>query len=105
VSPDAWPSQSACPAFYLLRVLSLTDLSMAQQVLQATLRSLVLIGVAVALARPTWITETKQVSTVVLVDVSDSVSDKQLDAARRYVDQLAQTKGDGNLQLITFAEN
>jgi hypothetical protein len=95
---------SVVPAFYLLRVLSLTDLSMAQQVLQATLRSLVLIGVAVALARPTWITETKQVSTVVLVDVSDSVSDKQLDAARRYVDQLAQTKGDGNLQLITFAE-
>jgi Ca-activated chloride channel homolog len=95
---------SVVPAFYLLRVLSLTDLSLAQQVLQATLRSLVLIGVAIALARPTWITETKQVSTVVLVDVSDSVSDKQLDAARRYVDQLEATRGDGNLQLITFAE-
>jgi Mg-chelatase subunit ChlD len=95
---------SVVPAFYLLRILSLTDLSLAQQVLQATLRSLVVIGVGVALARPTWITETKQVSTVVLVDVSDSVSDKQLDAARRYVEQIEQAKGAGNLQLITFAE-
>src|SRR5687767_9656899 len=45
------------PAFYLLRVLSLTDLSLSQQVLQATLRSLVVAGVAFALARPSWITQ------------------------------------------------
>jgi Ca-activated chloride channel homolog len=95
---------SIVPAFFLLRVLSLTDLSLAQQVLQSSLRSLVVIGVALALARPTWITEQSKVSTVVLVDVSDSVSDKQLDAARRYVDQLQAATGDGNLQLVTFAE-
>ena len=45
------------PVFYVLRVLSLTDLSLLQQVLQATLRSLVIAGVAVALARPSWITK------------------------------------------------
>ncbi|HWU87784.1 MAG TPA: vWA domain-containing protein, partial [Kofleriaceae bacterium] len=95
---------SVVPAFFLLRVLSLTDLSLAQQIVQATLRSLVIAGVAIALARPSWITETKRVSTIVLVDVSDSVSDRQLEAARTYVDQLAKTEGDGNLQLITFAE-
>ncbi|MBA3394093.1 MAG: VWA domain-containing protein, partial [Deltaproteobacteria bacterium] len=92
------------PAFYLLRVLSLTDLSLAQQILQSTLRSLVIAGVAVALARPSWITQQSKVTTVVLVDVSDSVSTKQLDAARRYVDQLAEARGEGNLQLVTFAE-
>ncbi|HEU0037322.1 MAG TPA: VWA domain-containing protein [Kofleriaceae bacterium] len=95
---------SVVPAFYLLRVVSLTDLSLTQQVLQATLRSLVVAGFAIALARPSWITEQSKVSTVVLVDVSDSVSDRQLDAAKQYVDSLEQAKGDGNLQLITFAE-
>jgi Ca-activated chloride channel family protein len=92
------------PAFYLLRILSLTDLSLTQQVVQSTLRSLVVVGFAIALARPSWITEQSKVSTVVLIDVSDSVSDKQLDAAKKYVDSLAEAGGDGNLQLITFAE-
>ncbi|MGE0550143.1 MAG: VWA domain-containing protein [Kofleriaceae bacterium] len=92
------------PAFFLLRVLSLTDLSVLQQVVQASLRSLVIAGVAIALARPTWVTEQRKVSTIVLVDVSDSVSDKQLAAAKRYVDELAAAKGAGDLQLITFAE-
>jgi hypothetical protein len=44
------------------------------------------------------------VSTIVLVDVSDSVSDKQLEASKRYVDSLVEATGDGNLQLVTFAE-
>ncbi|HLL22362.1 MAG TPA: vWA domain-containing protein, partial [Kofleriaceae bacterium] len=92
------------PAFYLLRVLSLTDLSLAQQILQATLRSLVITAVAFALARPSWITQQSKVSTILLVDVSDSVSEKQLEAAKRYVEQYEQTRGEGNLQLVTFAE-
>jgi len=92
------------PALYLLRTLSLTDLSLAQQLLQATLRSLVIAGIAIALARPSWITDTNRMSTIVLVDVSDSISDKQLAAARSYVDELAAGKADGDLQLITFAE-
>ncbi len=94
------------PAFYLLRILSLTDLSLAQQILQSTLRSLVVAGFAIALARPSWITEQSKVSTVVLVDVSDSVSDKQLDAAKNYVDKLADASAaaGGDIQLVTFAE-
>jgi len=92
------------PAFYVIRVFSLTDLSLAQQVVQATLRSLVIAGLAVALARPSWVTDTNKVATVVLVDVSDSISDKQLAAARSYVDDLEKSEGSGNLQLITFAE-
>src|SRR6185437_12300301 len=42
------------PFFFLVRITSLTDLSLAQQVLQASLRSLVIAAVAVALARPSW---------------------------------------------------
>ena len=92
------------PAFFLLRVLSLTDLSILQQVVQSSLRSLVIAGVAIALARPSWVTQQSKVSTIVLVDVSDSVSDKQLELARKYVDELAADQGEGNLQLVTFAE-
>ncbi len=102
--PSALYLVAIVPVFYLLRTLSLTDLSLAQQLTQATLRSLVIAGIAIALARPSWITEQNKVATIVLVDVSDSVSDKQLAAARGYVDQLAAASGDGNLQLITFAE-
>ena len=102
--PSALYLVAIVPVFYLLRTLSLTDLSLAQQLTQATLRSLVIAGIAIALARPSWITEQSKVATIVLVDVSDSVSDKQLAAARDYVDQLAAASGDGNLQLITFAE-
>ncbi len=104
LSPQWLHLVAVIPAFYVIRVLSLTDLSLAQQVVQATLRGLVIAGVAIALARPSWITQTNKVSTIVLVDVSDSISDKQLDAARHYVDELEKDQGDGNLQLVTFAE-
>ena len=92
------------PAFFVIRVLSLTDLSVLQQVVQATLRSLVIAGIAIALARPSWVTDTQKVATVALVDVSDSISDKQLAAAKQYIDQLEDSEGSGNLQVITFAE-
>ena len=95
---------SIVPAFFLLRVLSLTDLSLAQQIVQSVLRSLVIATIAIALARPSWITTQSKVSTVVLVDVSDSVSEKQLAAAKAYVDDIAKAAGTGNLQLVTFAE-
>jgi len=104
LSPQWLHLLAVVPAFYVIRVLSLTDLSLAQQILQATLRSLVIAGLAVALARPSWITETNKVATVVLVDVSDSISDKQLAAAKSYVDDLEKSEGAGNLQLVTFAE-
>lgn len=104
LSPQWLLLASVVPAFYLLRIISLTDLSLAQQVVQSTLRSLVLVLFAIALSRPSWITEQSKVSTVVLVDVSDSVSDKQLEAAKRYVTSLEEATRDGDLQLITFAE-
>ncbi|HSD88384.1 MAG TPA: VWA domain-containing protein [Kofleriaceae bacterium] len=104
LDPDKLFLVSIVPFIYLLRVLSLTDLSVTQQTVQATLRSLVIAALAIAAARPSWITETSKVATVVLVDVSDSISDKQLDAAKKYVDELQSSMGDGNLQVVTFAE-
>ena len=59
------------PYFFLLRVVSLTDLSVTQQVLQSVLRATIIAGIALAMARPSWVTRDDKVATVVLVDVSD----------------------------------
>lgn len=93
------------PAIFFIRTQSLTDVSVAQQYLQAGFRSLVLLTVAFALCRPVWVASTDRVATCVLVDVSDSISDAQLDAARAYVDAIAESKpDDDSLCVITFAE-
>ena len=104
LDPDKLLLIAICPFLYLLRMLSLTDLSLLQQTVQATLRSLVIVALAVAAARPSWITETSKISTIVLVDVSDSISEKQLAAAQKYVDEIEKSVGDGDMQVITFAE-
>ena len=93
------------PFFFVVRTLSLTDLSVAQQLVQSVFRSIILIGLALALARPAWTTSDDKVATVLLADVSESVSDKQLEATREYARQLDQAKGpDDRLYVITFAE-
>jgi len=103
LDPDKLLLIAICPFLYLLRMLSLTDLSLLQQTVQATLRSLVIVALAVAASRPSWVTETSKVSTIVLVDVSDSISDKQLDAARRYVDELEKGIPEGDSRAVTLA--
>jgi Ca-activated chloride channel homolog len=93
------------PFFFVVRTVSLTDLSVAQQLVQSAFRSALIIGIAVALARPVWTTEDDKVATVALVDVSASVSDGQLEAARTYVKALEQAKRDGDrVYVVTFAE-
>jgi len=105
LDPDKLLLIAIVPFFFLIRAWSLTDLAIAQQVLQATLRSVIVIGLAIALARPSWVTHDSKVATVVLVDVSDSVSERQLEAARAYVADLTRAGGDDSwLSVVTFAE-
>ena len=66
------------PLVWLMARRSLADFSASQLRAQALLRALVLAGVAVALAGPTLRRPARAVSAVVLVDVSDSVSDGAL---------------------------
>jgi uncharacterized membrane protein len=100
--------------FYLLALVpyvfvvvgeTLSDLSIAQLVLSCVWRSSLVVGIATALARPTIVSEDSKVATVVLVDVSQSISDKQLAAAQKYVDDAwAARKDKDQLQVISFAE-
>ncbi len=93
------------PYFFVVRAWALTDVSATQQYLSAAWRSVIVGALAVALARPVHTTEDNKVATVVLVDVSASVSDAQLDAARAYVEQLRKARGERDrVFVVTFAE-
>jgi len=69
--------------------------------LSLVLRLVLSTVLVVALARPTLWFPSKRVSTVLLVDVSSSVPDRQLDEARRFARDTFRATG-GALETITF---
>jgi uncharacterized membrane protein len=93
------------PYVFLVVGETLSDLSFAQLVLSCVWRSSLVVGLALALARPSIVSENTKVATVILVDVSPSITDKQLGAAQQYVnDAYAARKGDDQLFVVSFAE-
>jgi Ca-activated chloride channel family protein len=105
LAPEWLKLVAVTPFFFVVRHFSLTDLALTQQLLQAGLRSLVIVAAALALARPSWTTKESKVATVVLVDVSDSVSDAQLEAAKKYLAELDAAGGEDTwMSVVTFAE-
>jgi Ca-activated chloride channel homolog len=102
-------------ALYLLLLLplvaialrfSLVDLPRMQQRVSAALRMLFVALLALALARPSTVGERRTVATVLLVDVSASMGERQLQAARKYVDDARRArKGDDVLSLVTFGRH
>jgi uncharacterized membrane protein len=82
---------------------SLADLPLAQRMLSLFVRALLLACLALALARPARSRDVTKVSAVMLVDVSESVSDADLEASRQLVAEAARARGEGDLQLVTFA--
>ncbi len=91
------------PYLWLVKGASLADFSRPQQAISVGVRWLLVAALALALARPSQIDERKIVCTVVMVDTSDSVSDRQLDDARKFLEELRASQGDNQLHLITFA--
>jgi uncharacterized membrane protein len=102
---------AAAPALFLVAMRSLGDFSRAQLVLQAALRTLVLAGVAVALAGPSLRRPAREVSAVALVDVSDSITDAALAHARAAVAELERAAaarpgpGPARLRVVAFADH
>src|SRR6266545_858352 len=98
--------------FYLLAIVpyvflvvgeTLSDLSIPQLILSCLWRSSLVAGLALALARPSIVAENTKVATVILVDVSPSITDKQLAAAQKYVDDAYKArKGDDQLFVVSF---
>jgi Ca-activated chloride channel family protein len=100
----------ATPAVFMIGRRSLGDFSRAQLTLQAALRTLALAGVALALARPALRRDATEIAAVALVDVSDSVTDADLDEERRVIHELEQAiarrpRGRGiPLRVVRFAQ-
>jgi Ca-activated chloride channel family protein len=93
------------PYVFLVVGETLSDLSFAQLVLSCVWRSSLVAGLALALARPSIVSENTKVATVILCDVSPSITDKQLAAAQKYVDDAFRArKGDDQLFVVSFAE-
>jgi Mg-chelatase subunit ChlD len=96
----------ALPALVLALGYSLVDLPRAQQRLSTTLRLFLVTLLALALARPSTLGERHAVATVLLVDVSASMGDRQLEAAYKLVEEARGARhGDDLLKLVTFARH
>ncbi len=105
LQPSWFYLAAVVPYFFVVRTLSLTDVSTFQQYLSTIFRSALVLGIAVALARPTWTDTDNKVATIVLVDVSDSVTDAQLEQSRTFAKQVMDAKRDTDrVFLISFAE-
>ncbi|HXU72262.1 MAG TPA: VWA domain-containing protein [Polyangia bacterium] len=101
--PHALWILAALPLVAVALAASLVDLPRWQQRLSALLRMMLVALLALALARPSTIGERRTVATVLLVDVSASIGDRQLEAARKLVeDARAARHGDDVLKLVTF---
>ncbi|MEM9194594.1 MAG: VWA domain-containing protein, partial [Myxococcota bacterium] len=96
---------AAAPFLVWVVLRSLADLPGIQRVLSIVLRGLLIATLTLALARLSRTTEATKVSTIFLVDVSDSVTDEGLEEARRHVTAAYEAKGENDVQLVTFAKD
>ena len=95
---------SLTPLIGLIATFSLADLPPIQKWLGVLLRVGLLSALIVALARPAQTTDATKVSTVFLVDVSESVTPKAIEQAQERVLAAYRAREDNDVQLITFAE-
>ena len=83
--------------------LSLADLPRTQRWLGAAARLGVIAALAFALARLARTTDATKISTVFIVDVSDSVAPASPRHATEIVEAAWQARGDNDVQVVTFA--
>ncbi|MFI5305852.1 MAG: VWA domain-containing protein [Polyangiales bacterium] len=102
-NPELLAALLLWPLLPLSMIGSLSDLPLAQRVLSLGARSLLLALIALALARPLRMQDATAVSAVMLVDVSDSVSDADLALAKAQVQHAISARGKNDLELVTFA--
>jgi uncharacterized membrane protein len=92
------------PLLFFVASRSLADLPRLQRWLSSSLRALVLTALALALSQPVIVALRHQVSAVLVVDVSESMTDRALERAAEFVEQVRQVQGDNLLRLVTFAQ-
>ncbi|MDH5493330.1 MAG: VWA domain-containing protein, partial [Myxococcales bacterium] len=105
LSPRRLLGLAVLPIFVFGASLSLADLPRAQRWLGVILRSALAATLVLALARPARTTDATRISTVFLVDVSESVQDAALEDAWAIVRAAHLARGDNDVQLISFARD
>lgn len=103
LAPELLAIAGIAPLLWWGLSLSLADLPRAQRWLGALARTLLVLALALALARLARTTDVTRISTVFLVDVSDSVTDASLERARRAVQEAYAARGENDVRLVTFA--
>jgi Ca-activated chloride channel homolog len=93
------------PYFLWMIGKSLADLPLAQRVMSLLFRIGLIAALALGLSRPARTASTQKVCAVLLVDVSDSISDASLEQARIHVEQAVKARGKDDLvRVVTFAK-
>jgi len=88
---------------WLLASGSLAGLPGWQRRLATGLRSLLVALVVLALAQPVVLREVRRLSTVFVVDVSDSVGEPAIERAGALVGEAWRARGEDDVELVTFA--
>ena len=91
------------PLIWLFSSGTLVDMSRSQHAVSLMVRALLLITLALALARPSVESSRQRVCTVFVVDVSASISEFQLRHAHGVVDRAYKARGENEVRLVTFA--
>lgn len=103
-SPEYLWLIAAIPLLWFVRLHTLTDMPWLQQLLSVTLRSAMILAMALALTRVSQIShEPRKAATVMVVDVSESVPDSVLVDANKTLQAVWDARGEGLVRLVTFA--
>ncbi len=106
LAPRGLVALAVLPFLVWVATRSLADLPRPQRVLGLLLRSLLIACLALALARLARTSDATRVSTVYLVDVSESLTDEALEAAQaRVAEAWSARDEDHDLQVVTFARD
>lgn len=92
------------PLLWLMRMRSLSDLPWLQQLLNVSLRSLLLLTLCLAATQIVVTDYDSEITTIVLIDVSESVPDTLVAAAQEYAQELYDARGRNEVRIVTFAE-
>lgn len=105
LAPEMLLAIAVTPLLAWVATLSLADLPRLQRWIGVLLRVVLVSVLVLAAARLARTTDSSKVSTVFLVDVSESVTDEALADARRIVDRAWRARGENDVQLVTFARD
>ena len=101
-APAALWLLAVVPLVWLAHMVARTNFNRHQRAVQATIRSLILVALALALARPVVSTTSSRQSIVYVVDVSHSISSAAIEAAARTIDDFNRAIRPAHSRIVAF---